>query len=417
MTMGTVPERKPQTMHVQIATHPLRLNHTIAGQKGIPNMKDYYHHLGVYSDLATAIDRAQPVFPVAKPGLATQQLVRQCLSFEPRPAEPMDVRIDDRWERDGVTGEAVSWSAGYGPRTEAYLLRPQGATGPLPGVLALHDHGGFKFYGKEKIADGPGETSQLMRDYRANYYGDRAYPQALAREGYAVLVPDTFLWGSRKFPIETMIASVGESPSGSPDYFPGQENSPEIHGFNGVASAHENVVAKYLTVLGATLAGVIGYEDSVAVSYLASRADVLAGRIGCIGLSGGGLRSGLLQATDHRISAAVVVGLMTTYEGVLDHNLSGHTWMLYPSDWGRHGDWSDLVACRAPSPLLVQYDEDDDLFTLEGQRAADDRLRSHYESVGATGNYTGQFYPGPHKFDLEMQNAAFAWLGQQLKTA
>ena len=28
--------------------------------------------------------------------------------------------------------------------------------------------------------------------------------------------------------------------------------------------------------------------------------------------------------------------------------------------------------------------------------------------------YTGQFYPGTHKFDLEMQSAAFDWLKQQL---
>jgi dienelactone hydrolase len=37
----------------------------------------------------------------------------------------------------------VSWSVGYGPRTFAYLLRPVGPNKPLPGVVALHDHGGF----------------------------------------------------------------------------------------------------------------------------------------------------------------------------------------------------------------------------------------------------------------------------------
>ena len=34
---------------------------------------------------------------------------------------------------------------GYGPRTEAWLLKPVGAKGRLPGVVALHDHGGFYF--------------------------------------------------------------------------------------------------------------------------------------------------------------------------------------------------------------------------------------------------------------------------------
>ncbi len=60
----------------------------------------------------------------------------------------------------------------------------------------------------------------------------------------------------------------------------------------------------------------------------------------------------------------------------------------------------------------MQYDLDDDLFTPAGMRAADARLAGHYASVGAPQNYTGQFYPGPHKFDLEMQAAAFDWLKQ-----
>ena len=42
------------------------------------------------------------------------------------------------------------------------------------------------------------------------------------------------------------------------------------------------------------------------------------------------------------------------------------------------------------------------------------RLQGHYASVGKPDAYTGQFYPGTHKFDLEMQSVAFEWLKQQL---
>jgi hypothetical protein len=34
--------------------------------------------------------------------------------------------------------------------------------------------------------------------------------------------------------------------------------------------------------------------------------------------------------------------------------------------------------------------------------------------VGQPEAYMGQFYPGPHKFDLEMQSAAFDWLKKEL---
>ncbi len=37
---------------------------------------------------------------------------------------------------------------------------------PLPGLVALHDHGGFNFYGKEKIADGPDVTPEVLIAYR-----------------------------------------------------------------------------------------------------------------------------------------------------------------------------------------------------------------------------------------------------------
>jgi hypothetical protein len=104
---------------------------------------------------------------------------------------------------------------------------------------------------------------------------------------------------------------------------------------------------------------------------------------------------------------------MSTYEALLDHNVT-HTWMFFPSGWSRYGDWPDLAACRAPSPLLVQYNSQDQLFTEQGMRDADRVLSAHYASVGSPGAYEGQFYPGPHKFDLKMQAAAFHWLGGQL---
>jgi hypothetical protein len=107
---------------------------------------------------------------------------------------------------------------------------------------------------------------------------------------------------------------------------------------------------------------------------------------------------------------------MTTYPGLLDHNMS-HTWMLFPFGWARHGDWPDIAGCRAPMPLLVQYDLQDHLFTESGMLEAHARLGDHYASVGKPDAYTAQFYPGPHKFDLQMQSAAFEWLRQQFTAA
>ena len=290
------------------------------------------------------------------------------------------------------------------------MLKPADADGPLPGMVALHDHSDFKYYGKEKIADGPQGPLPVLDNLRQDMYGGRAYANALARQGFVVLVHDVFLWGSRRFPYDTMMEMMG--PTTSAILQADVDSMAEIERYNLASNFHEHWVSKYCAVLGTNLAGIVSFEDRVALNYLLTRADVDSERIGCIGLSGGGNRAALLTATHNSIRAAAIVGLMTTYPALLDHNMS-HTWMLFPFGWARHGDWPDIAASRAPLPLLVQYDLQDHLFTEEGMRDAHARLQSHYASAGRPDAYTGQFYPGPHKFDLEMQAAAFDWLRQQ----
>jgi dienelactone hydrolase len=378
-----------------------------------------YRHLGVFGDWVAEAHRQRPLWPVAAPGPETQQRVREVLGFVNMPEQPADVRVERTWEADGLVGEEVSWSVGYGPRTHAYVLKPVNAATALPGVVALHDHGGYKFYGKEKIAEGPEPPDPAMVNYRNHYYGSRAYPNALAREGFVVLVHDTFLWGSRHFPVETLPDWIPQTVDateaiwwneGTDEY-----GSPyEVARYNAGAKLQELVLEKFCALLGTTLAGMVSHEDRIAVNYLRSRPDVLSERLGCVGLSGGGCRSALLQATSEAISAAVIVGMMSTYEHLLFEHVDKHTWMFFPTGWARYGDWPDLAACRAPSPLLVQYDLDDDLFSVDGMRAAHERLMGHYAKVGAPERYTGAFYPGPHKFDLEMQKVAFDWLKRWL---
>ncbi len=133
-----------------------------------------YSHLGIYSDLVVEAHRQANLFPSAPPGEETVQKVREILGFCQGAEQPQDIQVEFQWERDGICGEVISWWVGYGPRTQAWLVRPAAATGPLPGVLALHDHGGFKFYGKEKIAEGPQGPDDLQQTWYKRYYGGRA---------------------------------------------------------------------------------------------------------------------------------------------------------------------------------------------------------------------------------------------------
>ena len=371
----------------------------------------HYRHLGAFSDWVAAANRRHALFPVALPGPETWERVREVLEYDGTDEQPQAVRVEQRWQDGDLLGEEISWSVGFGPRTHAYVIKPRLATGPLPGIVALHDHSDYKYYGKEKIADGPQGMAPGLKALREAEYGGRSYVAALARSGFVVLAHDCFLWGSRRFPLETMIEAVGDHAAVASPFV---DTPTSIDHYNAVAAVHEHRIAKYGLVLGSSLAGVVSREDRIATNYVLSRADVIPDRVGCIGLSGGGNRAAMLNATHGRIAATAIIGLMTTYEGLLDHNMA-HTWMLFPPGWSRYGDWPDLAACRAPAPLFVQYDLDDPLFTQVGMRAADRRLAAHYASVGRPENYVGQFYPGPHKFDLPMQDAAFSWLSLQLR--
>jgi dienelactone hydrolase len=378
-------------------------------------METQYRHLGPYSDLVEAAKASRPLFNFLPPGKKAQQLVKECLHFSPGPEEPRDIQVGRTWTKDGVDGEEVSWSVGYGPRTEAWVLKPAGVNEKLPVVLALHDHGGFKFYGKEKVAEGPDEVLPVLTDFQLKAYGGRAYANELARRGFLVLIHDVFPWGSRKFPLETIPPANRVYGEMSKNYRFGKEVPEEIAIYNATAAFHESTIQKYCTILGTSFASVVAYEDRVAVNYLRQREDVSIDSIGCVGLSGGGCRSVFLQATSESIRAAVVVGMMSTYEGLLDHNIVSHTYMLFPSGLSPFMDWTDLAACRAPSPLLVQFDREDGLFTMDGMTAADQRLSKLYEAAGKKENYRGEFYPGIHKFDIPMQESAFQWLEEKLK--
>jgi dienelactone hydrolase len=363
-------------------------------------------HLGAYSDLVAAAGRAAPLF--RERALDAAQ-VRALLGFG-LPEAPLEVRGEGGWSSTGVDGERLSWSVGYGPRTEAWLLRPAGSREPLPGVLALHGHDGFRLLGKEKIADGPEGAAPAVADLRRLLYEGRAFANDLARHGFAVLVHDVFLWGSRRFDPSSFPDPTRPEPESlwiAPGEPPGDLDEPAA--YNRAALAHEHLIAKYLMLLGASLAAVVAYEDRVAAAYLRSREDVTA-PLGAVGLSGGGCRTALLQATVVDVGAAVIAGMMSTHAALLDRHVAPHTWMFFPPGLAGRGDWPDLAAARAPSPLLVQYLEDDELFPPDGMRAADRRLRGRYAAAGRPDAYAGRLHPGRHRFDRHMQEEAFGFL-------
>ena len=113
-----------------------------------------FRHLGDFSDWVADAARLRALFPDAVPGPETQARVRDVLGWSHLDEAPQDVRIESTWERDGIIGEAVSWSVGYGPRTQAWVLEPAGTVTALPGIVGSTTMAASNTMGR-KIADGP----------------------------------------------------------------------------------------------------------------------------------------------------------------------------------------------------------------------------------------------------------------------
>ena len=141
----------------------------------------------------------------------------------------------------------------------------------------------------------------------------------------------------------------------------------------------------------------------------------LGSRIGCGGLSGGGLRTVFLTGLDPRIRCSCCAGMMTTWRDYLLNKCYTHTWMVYIPGLSRDLDYPEIIGLNLPNPVLVLNNREDQLFTVPEMERADKILRDVYQKAGAGDRYRMKFYPGPHKFDREMQGEAFQWFDRWLK--
>jgi len=318
-------------------------------------------------------------------------------------------RVVRRETVDGVAVEHLRWRLPYGPPTDAVFLKPEGATGKLPGVLALHSHGGNKILGWRKVARGGEAVHPIVSQHVALYNGGRWWANELAKRGYAVLAPDGFPFGSRRVrPGEVHPRVRGDAPAREP------RTVAEIWRYNHWAGGHEHVMAKALFDAGTTWPGVVLAEDQRALDVLCARPEVDPARVGCGGLSGGGTRTVLLGGLDPRIKAAVCVGFMSTWRDFAVKTCWTHAWMSHVPLLAADMEFSELLGLRVPLPTLVLNTTRDQLFTQSEVRRADRVLKAVYRKAGAPERYRASFHPGPHKFDVPMQEEAFAFFDRWL---
>ncbi len=336
------------------------------------------------------------------------------LHYVPQKCDPR-AELIEKVDRGDYVEERILFNTTPDIRVPAFVLVPKpfglhGKTAfPAPAVVALHDHGGFYLWGKEKLVEADGENP-VLTDFKRQYYGGKSTATELARQGYVVIVIDMFYWGERRMLLDDDPADWRDRPAGI--------SEERIQAFNRRAGQNEDLVGRTIQAAGFTWPGVMFWDDIRTVDYLVTRPEVDPTRIGCVGLSVGGLRSCHLAALDDRIKAAVVVGWMASFPAQLRRHIRwtiGAT-MLVPGLY-RDLDYPDVASLAMPSALLVINGRKDTLFDPSGVRACFDKLAACYKKAAVPDRVRTRLYDTPHEFNAEMQAEAWEWLRMHLRKA
>lgn len=263
-------------------------------------------------------------------------------------------------------------------RMPVYLLIPKNREETkLPAVLALHGHG----YGsKEAVGLNPDGSKRKNQGYH------KQFAIELVKKGVVVIVPELIGFGDRKL--------QSDQGNGSPT-----DNSCYM-------------IASQLLLLGKTLAGLRVQECRRVIDYLQTLEEVDEGKIGCIGISGGGLVASFTSILDERIKATVISGYTSTFKGsIMDRR---HCLDNYIPGLLMYTEMPDLIGLIAPRPLFIEAGTTDHLFPMKESLVAIERLANIYKALDTEASFSSHIFEGGHEISGEK---SFEWLIRQLSIA
>lgn len=244
------------------------------------------------------------------------------------------------------------------------LTRPTQIAGRAPAILYGHSHGGRYDIGADELLDG--------REYLLDPLGP-----AFARAGYVTLCIDMPTFGKR-------------------------------------TTESESFASKALLWYGRGLFARMLCDHSAALTYLASRDDVDAERIGAFGISMGCMLSYWLAAMDERIAAVAHLCCFADFRAMIELGAhDGHGIYLVVPGLLNEADAGAIGALIAPRPQLVCIGEADKLTPpLAVERAWEETSAAYAREGGVLEKVTE---PGVgHAETPRMREAALAFFATHL---
>jgi hypothetical protein len=251
----------------------------------------------------------------------------------------------------------------------AYLLLPDNRSRPAPALLYIHAHGGTYELGKEELIRGRNVLP--------------AYAPVCAAKGLVTLAIDSWCFSGRKH--------VDPGSTGEADAF------------------------KLMLWQGQVLWGMMLFDEFQAVTYLCSRPEVDAKRIGAFGLSMGSTKAWWLAALDPRVKTCVDLCCLTDYQELIkNRHLRGHGIYYYVPGLLKHFQAHDINELIVPRPRLSLNGRRDALTPPAGVERIRDRLRPLYAKFGREDDCRIELLDCGHEETPEMRRLVADWFDRHL---
>ncbi len=294
-------------------------------------------------------------------------------------------RVYGRTERDGFTVEKVYFESLPGHFVTGLLFRPRDKSGPFPGVLSPHGHGG-------RLQDQGDKIRQLIVEGRERFESSGRFPKLarcaqLARMGCVTFIYD-MLGYADSVQIPFKVAHRVYEPR------PGSDTRESWRFFSTQAELRMQ-----------SIMGLQTWNSVRALDFLAGLPDVDESRLAVTGGSGGGTQTILLGGIDPRPIVAFPQGMVST-------SMQGGC-TCENSSLLRIGTGNvELAALFAPKPLGMTAANDwTKAMMSEGYPA----LQSLYSLYGARDRvFCKSLLHFPHNYNYVTRALMYSWLNKHL---
>jgi dienelactone hydrolase len=295
---------------------------------------------------------------------------------------PLQPQVLETHDLPSYRLEKVAFQSEANLYIPCYVLIPYHPTPPYRAVIALSGHGSggaAHLLGKTRSE----ATQALEQEHIVAHNYD--YAHQLASRGFMVFLPEQRGFGERMETHPGM--TIGE---------PMWRSSCRALAFNAL-------------LMGRTLLGMRVWDVMRTVDYIATRHEETTGKIGCIGLSGGGTTTLYAAAVDPRITAAVVSGAFSSFRSSIMSTI--HCDCNYLPGILQYAEMADLAALIAPRSLLIEAGTQDPIFPVDEVRIASEQVARVYTLLGVPDHFDKDIFEGGHRFS---GNKTFDWFAKWL---